>query len=84
VWIVYGNPSQKVRRTDVNGQSEIWIYKILGYSDRLTHGVRPVYQDVGGRLRGSYYTDDTPEYEWKEVLRIEFTNGRVAAVQFSE
>ncbi len=84
VWMVYGNPTQKIRRTDANGHAEVWIYKILGYSDRLNHGVRPVYQDVGGRLRGSYYIDDTPEYEWKEVLRIEFVNGRVSAVQFSE
>lgn len=84
VWMVYGNPTQKILRTDANGRSEIWIYKILGYSDRLNHGVRPVYQDVGGRLRGSYYIDDTPEYEWKEVLRIEFLNGRASAVQFSE
>ena len=84
VWFVYGNPTQKIRRTDANGFTEIWIYKILGYSDRLNHGVRPVYQDVGGRLRGSYYIDDTPEYEWKEVLRIEFSQGVVRAVQFSE
>lgn len=85
VWIVYGNPSQKIRRTDASGQHEIWIYKILGYSERsITHGVRPVYQDVGGRVRGSYYIDDTPEYEWKEVLRIEFSRGLVSAVQFSE
>lgn len=84
VWFVYGNPTQKIRRTDVNGLTEIWIYKILSYSDRLNHAVRPVYQDVGGHLRGSYYIDDTPEYEWKEVLRIEFSKGYVSAVQFSE
>ncbi len=84
VWFVYGSPTQKIRRTDANGLTEVWIYKILGYSDRLNHAVRPVYQDVGGRLRGSYYIDDTPEYEWKEVLRIEFAKGRVSAVQFSE
>ena len=84
VWFVYGNPTQKIRRTDANGQTEIWIYKILGYCDRLNHGVRPVYYDVGGRVRGSYYIDDTPEYEWKEVLRIEFSQGHVSAVQFNE
>jgi hypothetical protein len=39
---------------------------------------------VGGRVRGSYYIDDTPEYEWKEVLRIEFSQGHVSAVQFNE
>lgn len=84
VWFVYGSPSQKVHRTDANGISEVWIYKILGYSNRLNHAVRPVYQDVGGRLRGSYYIEDTPEYEWKEVLRVEFMGGRVSAVQMSE
>lgn len=84
VWFVYGSPSQRLRRTEAHGTTETWIYKILGYSDRLNHGVRPVYQDVGGRLRGSYYFEDTPEYEWKEVLRIEFVNGCVNAVQYTE
>ena len=84
VWMVYGQPKQKVRRTDANGRKEVWIYKILGYSERLNRGVRPVYHDVGGRMKGTYYIDDTPEYEWKEVLRIEFSRGLVSAVQFSE
>jgi major membrane immunogen (membrane-anchored lipoprotein) len=45
------------------------------------NGVRPVYHDVDGRLRGSYYIDDRPEYVWKESLRVEFKNGRVTAVE---
>ncbi len=81
VWMVYGEPSETMRRVSTSGTAEVWIYKILSYNTRLTHSVRPVYQDVGGRLRGSYYIDDTPEYEWKEVLRIEFTQGHVSAVQ---
>lgn len=84
VWFVYGAPTQKIRRTDKTGLTEIWIYKILGYSDRLHHGIRPVYHDVRGHIRGSYYIDDTPEYEWKEVLRIEFCKGHVSAVQMCE
>ena len=84
VWMVYGTPSERVSRTDANGISEIWIYKILGYSDRLYPAVRPVYRDVGGHLRGSYYIDDAPEYEWKEALRVEFKQGRVSSIQMRE
>jgi len=84
VWMVYGTPGEKIRRTDANGLTEVWIYKILGYRERLYPSVRPVYRDVGGRLRGSYYIDDTPEYEWQEVLRVEFRDGRVSAVQMTD
>ncbi len=84
VWMVYGEPSETMRRIEASGQTEVWIYKILSYNTRLTHSVRPVYQDVRGRIRGSYYIEDTPEYEWKEVLRVEFTQGHVSAVQMYE
>lgn len=83
VWIVYGEPRERLRRLDANGQTEVWIYKILGYNERLYPTVRPVYRDVRGHIHGSYYLEDTPEYEWKEVLRIEFSKGRVTAVQQS-
>ncbi len=81
VWMVYGMPNETMRRTDVNGLTEVWIYKILAYNTRLTHSVRPVYRDVRGTVRGSYYVEDVPEYEWKEVLRIEFLHGHVSAIQ---
>ncbi len=81
VWMVYGEPTETMRRVDASGQIEVWIYKILSYNTRLTHSVRPVYRDVRGHIRGSYYIEDTPEYEWKEVLRVEFTQGHVSAVQ---
>ncbi len=81
VWLVYGEPKERLRRLDANGTTEVWIYKILGYNERLYPTVRPVYRDVRGTIHGSYYLDDTPEYEWKEALRIEFTKGRVSAVQ---
>ncbi len=84
VWMVYGQPNETIRRTDVNGRTEVWIYKILGYSDRLYPSVRPVYYDIDGRMHGSYYIDDTPEYQWREVLRIEFTAGRVTAIQMRD
>lgn len=81
VWIVYGEPRERLRRMDANGTTEVWIYKILGYNERLYPTVRPVYRDVRGHIHGSYYLEDTPEYEWKEVLRIEFSKGHVTAVQ---
>ncbi len=84
VWMVYGNPTERLSRTDASGLAEVWIYKILGHSDRLYPAVRPVYRDVGGTLRGGYYIDDAPEYEWKEALRVEFRDGRVSAVQMRE
>lgn len=84
VWFVYGQPNEKVRRMDESGTAEIWIYKILGYSHRLYPAVRPVYRDVRGTLRQSYYIDDTPEYEWQEVRRVEFRNGHVTAVQVND
>ena len=84
VWIVYGEPKERLRRMDANGLSEVWIYKILGYNERLYPTVRPVYRDVRGTIHGSYYLEDHPEYEWKEVLRIEFSKGRVSAVQQME
>lgn len=84
VWMVYGKPNETIRRTDANGVSEVWVYKILGYHDSLYPSVRPVYHDVRGTVRGSYYIDDTPEYEWKEVLRVEFSGGRVTAIQMRE
>lgn len=84
VWMVYGKPNETIRRTDANGVSEVWVYKILGYNERLYPSVRPVYHDVRGTIRGSYYIDDTPEYEWKEVLRVEFSGGHVSAIQMRE
>lgn len=84
VWMVYGDPAERLTRTDAAGLSEVWIYKILGFSDRLYPAVRPVYHDIGGHLRGGYYIDDAPEYEWKEALRVEFRDGRVSAVQMRE
>ncbi len=81
VWIVYGAPSERLQRVATNGRTEVWIYKILGYNERLYPAMRPVYHDVRGSIRKSYYLDDTPEYEWKEVLRIEFKDGHVSAVQ---
>ncbi len=84
VWMVYGKPNETIRRADANGRTEVWIYKILGYNDRLYPSVRPVYHDVRGTLRGSYYLEDTPEYEWKEVLRVEFSGGHVSAIQMRE
>ena len=62
----------------------MWIYKILGFSDSVYPTLRPVFVDRFGRRTGTYYIDDTPEYEWKEALRVEFTQGRVSAVQLSE
>ncbi len=84
VWIVYGDPTEKVHRVDTKGRTDVWIYKILGYHERLYPTVRPVYHDVRGSIRGSYYFDDTPEYEWQEVLRVEFINGHVSAIQQTE
>lgn len=84
VWFVYGEPSEKIRRMDENGTAEIWIYKVLGYNTRTYPAVRPVYRDVRGTLRKSYYIDDTPEYEWQEVRRIEFRDGHVTAVQVND
>lgn len=84
VWMVYGNPSETLRRTDKDGVTEVWIYKILGFSDSVYPTLRPVFVDRFGRRTGTYYIDDTPEYEWKEALRVEFTQGRVSAVQLSE
>ncbi len=84
VWMVYGNPSETLRRTDRDGVTEVWIYKILGFSDSVYPTLRPVFVDRFGRRTGTYYIDDTPEYEWKEALRVEFTQGRVSAVQLSE
>lgn len=84
VWFVYGEPNEVVRRMDENGTSEIWVYKVLGYAQRLYPSVRPVYSDTRGTLRKSYYIDDTPEYEWQEVRRIEFRNGHITAVQMND
>lgn len=85
VWFVYGAPNEKVRRMDEHGTAEIWIYKVLGYNQQGVYpAVRPVYRDVRGSLRQSYYIDDTPEYEWQEVRRVEFRNGHVTAVQITD
>ena len=81
VWIVYGEPTERLRRMDASGVTEVWIYKILGYHERLYPTTRIVYSDAYGRIRGNYYIDDQPEYEWKEALRIEFSKGHVTAVQ---
>jgi hypothetical protein len=81
VWIAFGSPTTQQYRIDAEGRTEIWIYKYLTNDPQLVNGVRPVYHDVDGRLRGSYYIDDRPEYVWKESLRVEFKNGRVTAVE---
>lgn len=84
VWMVYGEPSERLSRTDAAGQTETWVYKILGFSDDVYPTVRPVYHDYYARRHGVYYIDDAPRYEWKEVLRVEFTQGRVTAIQQTE
>lgn len=81
VWIAFGAPTESHYRIDAEGRTEIWIYKYLTHDPRLASSVRPIYRDVDGRLRGDYYIEDHPEYVWKESLRIEFKNGRVAVVQ---
>lgn len=81
VWMVYGEPKEKSVRVDANGTTETWTYKILGYNDSLYPSVRPVYHDVRGNVRGSYFIRDTPEYEWKSTMSVEFVNGKVTAVQ---
>lgn len=81
VWIAFGAPTEKHYRIDQEGRVDIWVYKYLTHDPALIPSVRPVYRDVGGRLRGDYYIDDTPEYVWKESLRVEFKNGRVITLQ---
>lgn len=81
VWIAFGAPSEKQYRIDDTGRVDIWIYKYLTHDPTLTPRVRPVYRDIGGRLRGDYYIDDSHEYIWKESLRVEFKNGRVTTIQ---
>ena len=85
VWMVYGKPTEIIQRTDANGRTEVWIYKILSYNQPATYrSYRAYYSDSKGRQHGTYVIDDTPEYTWSEVLRIEFTGGRVAAVQMRQ
>ena len=84
VWMVYGDPTERFSRTDANGRTETWVYKVLGFSDEVYPTVRPVYQDHYGRRFSTYYIDDTPRYAWQEVLRVEFTDGRVSAIQMME
>ena len=84
VWMVYGDPSERFSRTDAKGRTETWVYKVLGFSDEVYPTVRPVYRDYYGRRFGTYYVDDTPRYAWQEVLRVEFTDGRVSAIQMME
>jgi hypothetical protein len=81
VWIAFGAPTTQQYRIDAEGRTEIWIYKYLTNDSKLVNAVHPVYRDIDGRLRGSYYIDDRPEYVWKESLRVEFKNGRVVAVE---
>ncbi|MEG1553286.1 MAG: hypothetical protein RR133_06360 [Kiritimatiellia bacterium] len=81
VWIVYGNPTEKVLRTTATGTVELWIYKILSYAQETYPTVRPIYYDERGRRVATFYTDNTPDYTWKEVLRVEISKGRVSAVQ---
>lgn len=84
VWIAFGSPMEKQYRIDDTGRVDIWIYKYLTHNPALLQTVRPVYYDVGGRMRGDYYIDDTHEYVWKESLRVEFKNGKVSAIQGSD
>ena len=86
VWMVYGEPRHKSRRLDKTGISEAWTYQILGYnSDNVgPRGIRTVYIDTRNGRRATYFIDNTPEYEWKEVLRVEFCDGHVTSVQMTE
>lgn len=84
VWMVYGEPKEKTKRVDASGTTETWTYKILGYNESLYPSVRPVFHDVRGNIRGSYFMQDTPEYEWKATMSVEFKNGIVTAVQTYE
>lgn len=85
VWYVYGEPSRKTRSVTENGTVETWTYRILGYTDSLYPTVRPV--TVVGRRGGSYtsyYIDNTPYYEWQDVLSIDLRDSKVTAVRMVE
>lgn len=84
VWYVYGEPDRKTRTVTQEGSVETWTYRILGYKDSLYPTVRPV--TVVGRRRSytTYYIDNTPNYEWQDVLSIDIRDGKVSAVRMVE
>ncbi len=84
VWIAFGEPSERKYSITDAGRTDIWVYKYLASSDELYPAVRPIYRDINGRIQTSYYIDDTPQYVWKESLRVEFKKGRVSAITGSE
>lgn len=80
VWIAFGEPTERKYRIQTTGRTDIWIYKYLATREDLYPAVRTVHHDIGGRVRTSYYIDDTPYYTWKESLRVEFKDGRVVSI----
>jgi len=84
VYIALGSPSRMYQRETESGRTEIWSYTDIRY----TTDVQPVettyrYRDARGHLRLSrdWGWADVSRSEEFETLRVEFRDGKVAAIE---
>ena len=84
VMLALGAPRRAISRTTAEGQVEVWIYTDVQYVPRY----EPVpssrlYRDASGKVRETHdwtWVDVGHHYEY-ETLRVEFTSGKVSAIE---
>ncbi len=83
VTLAAGAPDERWVRTDVNGRTEIWSYTRYASSDGA-----PIYTGFYHRYRGIYpgFYDENALAAARpvEYFRVEFSGGKVSAVQQHE
>lgn len=87
-WFVYGQPTRTSTRITAAGTSEIWVYTVQAIQDNFPEPrlvSYPVRTSTGRTiyLNDYYYMDGTTLTE-VEALRVEFQNGKVAAIEATD
>ena len=84
VYMAIGSPDRKYKRVTAEGEVNVWSYVRYEYRSRphLVDG-RFRYRDRNGRLRTGYESVwvDVEERNEYEVLRLEFKDGAVTALE---
>lgn len=84
VYIALGRPAQVIERATETGRLEIWVYTDISYSTQFepvetTYWYRTHRGDL--RLARDWSWVDVRQRHEYEILRIEFKDGKVSAIE---